>query len=214
MAYEMAEMASQSQISWASQFEYGKWVTYYYCGFLIIFAGIYLYQVVTDRFYVYPLKKEASKPAIGQKLVAIYRFLSYRHLPGRIGNSLALPSVGITALVLLSVLFALLLSFVQHPYYRPRAGFGSPPFAVRTGMAGLGLTPIVFALAGKYNLVTLLTGVSHEKLNVLHRWVSYIYLFFGIAHTVPFLVANLRDGGAKALHAQFYSAGQYLNSTD
>jgi hypothetical protein len=44
-------------------------------------------------------------------------------------------------------------------------------------------TPIVIALASKANITTLLTGIGHEKLNVVHRWIS-----FGLAwvHTIPF----------------------------
>lgn len=210
LAFETAHLASQAQISWLSQFEYGKWVTYYYCGFIGIFAIHYIYRTITDRIVHNRPKDVRRTPTLMDRKIALGRSLTYRRLSGRIGDSLGLPSLGLTAFILLSILFALLLTFVQHPYYRLRRGFGSPPLGVRAGMAGTALTPLVFALAGKYNLVTLLTGISHEKLNTLHRWVSYIYLFFGIAHTVPFLVADLSDGGTKRLHYQFYYDGRYL----
>ena len=73
----------------------------------------------------------------------------------------------------------------------------------------IALTPIIFALAGKVNLVTLLTGIGYEKLNVIHRWISYLCFALAVVHTVPFIVAPLREGGAKALHEQYYSQGGF-----
>lgn len=211
LAFAAGEAASQTHISWASQFEYGKYVTYYYCAFIGLFAVAYGYRLLKDHIFCFPQKQiNNTTPSIFDKAIALGRSLTYRRFRGRLADTLALPSLGVSALIILSFLYACLLTFTQHPYYRERRDFGSPPLGVRAGMAGTALTPLVFALAGKYNLVTLLTGVSHEKLNVLHRWVSYIYLFFGIAHTVPFLIADSRaiDGGSKGLRYRFSAPGE------
>jgi len=116
-------------------------------------------------------------------------------------------SLGVAAFILLASLFATIMTFAQRPYYRMFRGFGSPPLGVRTGLMAVALTPIIVALSGKYNIVTLMTGISHEKLNVLHRYVSYICLALSIVHTVPFIVQPLKEGGAAALRKQFYSPG-------
>jgi predicted ferric reductase len=142
--------------------------------------------------------------------VAITRSITYRRASGRIADFKKLPSLGLAILVLASCLFAVLICFVQHPYYRQNRGYGSPPLGVRAGLAGTAMTPIVVALSGKYNLVTLLTGISHEKLNFLHRWCGIIYLFFGIVHTIPFLINNYRSGGPKRLYYQFYYHGKQM----
>ena len=71
------------------------------------------------------------------------------------------------------------------------------------------LTPLLVALAGKVNLVTLLTCYGYEKLNVIHRWVGWTVFGLSIVHTVPFIVAPLRDGGYAALHKQFYKPGGF-----
>ena len=53
-------------------------------------------------------------------------------------------------------------------------------------------------------MATLLTGSGHEELNVF-------WSVFGLsaAHTVPFLVVPLYDGGYSALHEQFYKPGGF-----
>lgn len=203
LEFYTAYKRSQAQISWASQFEYGKWVSYFYCILIFLFMVRHVYDRINSK----RKRQQTPAPNVKHRLLAAFRYCTYRRLPGRIGDSLDLPTLGISFLLLISVLFALLLCFAQRPYYRDRRGYGAPPLGVRTGMAGIALTPLTVALSGKYNLITLLTGISHEKLNVLHRWTGYIYLFFGIAHTIPFLVAALADGGAERLWYQFYSQG-------
>lgn len=58
-------------------------------------------------------------------------------------------------------------------------------------------------------MVTLLTGLGHEKLNVFHRWVGWSVFGLSVVHTVPFIVAPLHDGGYSALHKQFYTPGSF-----
>ncbi|KAF2420955.1 hypothetical protein EJ08DRAFT_564935, partial [Tothia fuscella] len=50
----------------------------------------------------------------------------------------------------------------------------SPAIAIRTGVMAYSCVPILIALAGKTNIITLLTGFSHEKLNVFHQWAAWI----------------------------------------
>ena len=47
-----------------------------------------------------------------------------------------------------------------------------------------GLTPLTVALAGKVNIITWMTGVSYEKLNVFHRYGGYAICVLGTIHTV------------------------------
>ena len=142
-------------------------------------------------------------------MLAYVRKIAYRRASGRIANMKKLPNLGLALLAGLAWLFAIVLMFTEHPYYRNNRGYGSPTLGVRAGLAGTALTPIVFALSGKYNLVTLLTGISHEKLNFWHRQVGLIYLFFGVVHTVPYLINDFGSGGPKRLWYQFYTAGEY-----
>ena len=48
------------------------------------------------------------------------------------------------------------------------------------------------ATATKANWITLLTGVTHEKLQVFHRWISYAFFMLALMHTFPFIVYHIR----------------------
>jgi hypothetical protein len=81
-------------------------------------------------------------------------------------------------------------SLLTAPYYRSRWNVGSPPLAIRTGMMALGIFPFILAFASKFNIVTFVTGYSHEKLQVFHQWFSYLFLILSLLHTFPFVMAG------------------------
>lgn len=84
------------------------------------------------------------------------------------------------------------------PYYWPNTktlSFGnSPPIATRTGWMALGCLPFVIATSSKSNMITAFTGISHEKLQVFHRWISYAMFVLGLIHTFPFIVFHFWKG--------------------
>lgn len=49
-------------------------------------------------------------------------------------------------------------------------------------------------LATKSNPISLLTGVSHEKLQVLHRWTSWTMFILALIHTFPFIIVHVGKG--------------------
>jgi predicted ferric reductase len=58
----------------------------------------------------------------------------------------------------------------------------------------LGLLPFVMLLASKANYISLLTGISHEKLQVFHRWTSWMMFLLALVHTFPFIVVHVWKG--------------------
>lgn len=48
------------------------------------------------------------------------------------------------------------------------------------------------ATASKANWITLFTGVSYERLQVFHRWISYAFFILALLHTFPFIVYHIR----------------------
>ena len=208
-AFQAAHNLSQATVSYTLQFEYGHWTTWYYAILISIFTLANIYPSFIAR-------KPSSQPhtpsavqRLLSKTIAGGRYFSYRRAQGTTFNRLSLPSLGVAALLLLSVFFITVITFAARPYYRGHRGYGSPPLAVRTGLMAAACTPLLVVLSGKANLVTLLTGISHERLNVFHRWVGWILLALSITHTIPFIVAPLRDGGLAALHAQYYKKGAF-----
>ncbi|KAL2060255.1 hypothetical protein VTL71DRAFT_9650 [Oculimacula yallundae] len=94
------------------------------------------------------------------------------------------------------------------PYYWADEMFGgSPPLATRSGWLALGCMPFVLwvsvckrfvpvlisesATATKTSWITLLTGVSHERLQVFHRWTAYAFFVLALMHTFPFIVYHV-----------------------
>ena len=207
-AFKAAHDESQATVSYNHQYLYGEWLSYYYVAVLFLFVVAYIYHLWLFR----KARATSSSTTLADKAVAATRFCTYRRIPGIVGVYLGLPSFGLRALTLFSLLLILALSFAIHPFYRRYRGFGSPPLAIRAGLMAVALTPLIFALSGKFNLITLITGVGHEKLNVFHRYVSYACLILSIIHTVPYLV---NDGagptlfGINGITARWYAAGSF-----
>lgn len=49
------------------------------------------------------------------------------------------------------------------------------------------------ATASKTNWITLVNGVTHEKLQVFHRWISYAFFILALMHTFPFIVWHIQN---------------------
>jgi predicted ferric reductase len=97
-------------------------------------------------------------------------------------------------LAAIGTVFFFAMTLGPQPYYWPNTDdvdYGSsPPIATRAGWMGLACMPFVFATAGKANIITYFTGVSHERLQVFHRWISYAFFILALIHTFPFIVYN------------------------
>jgi hypothetical protein len=157
-AFEIAHKASQATVSYKFQFEYGHWTTWFFLIVIFLFAVPHLYCLWRDR-SVRPAKSSIASSSLGDKAVALWRTFTYSRYAGRMAAALGLPSVGLQLLILGIIIFAIVATFAVQPHYRACRGYGSPPLAIRTGLMAIALNPIIFALAGKVNFVTLLTGL-------------------------------------------------------
>jgi hypothetical protein len=128
---------------------------------------------------------------------AIVRLVSYRAFCIPALNWTTAP-LGILALGATGTIYFFCMTLGPKPYYWPTTDelhFGnSPPIATRAGWLSLACLPFVFATAGKSNLITAVTGVSHEKLQVFHRWISYACFITALIHTFPFIIYNISQG--------------------
>lgn len=158
-------------------------------------ATIILFAIAHAFDRLAPAKTRSS--LIIQRLTASARFLSYRayRIPGLNWNS---APIGVLTLGLIGTIYFLCMTLAPKPYYWPNNADGSwgssPPIATRSGWLSLACLPFVFATAGKSNLITMVTGVSHEKLQIYHRWISYAFLVTALVHTFPFIVYNIQTG--------------------
>ncbi|KAE8451687.1 hypothetical protein EG329_003144 [Mollisiaceae sp. DMI_Dod_QoI] len=133
------------------------------------------------------------EPRSWRKLIAGVRYLSYRGFyikPLRWSSA----PVGVLLLGLAGTLFFFLMDLAPGTYYWSSELYGnSPALATRSGWMALACMPFVFATATKTNWITLLTGVSHEKLQVFHRWIAYAFFILSLLHTFPFIVFHIRS---------------------
>lgn len=79
--------------------------------------------------------------------------------------------------------------------------------AIRAGMIAVAMTPWIVATSMKANLVTMVTGIGHERLGVFHRWGGYLCMFLALVHTVPFYVTPVWDDGGRAVYTKLFQNG-------
>ncbi|KAF2430494.1 hypothetical protein EJ08DRAFT_649542 [Tothia fuscella] len=168
---------------------FGFWTVYFYATLVGIFAFIHL----KHRFADWNNKRRLRERAVG-----VWRSFTYRRLHGWIGDQVDV-SYGILVLLASATIFLSVMPFYQGFFLRDQFRFGSPPLSVRCAMLMSALTPIMIALAGKMNIITLLTGISYAKLNIWHRFIGYAVFCLSIVHTVPHLIAPVREGGMAEL---------------
>ncbi|KAF2404456.1 hypothetical protein EJ06DRAFT_487228 [Trichodelitschia bisporula] len=152
------------------------------------------------------------------KLVALFRFIFYRPIPDirlrKKWTPIGFPSLSVCVIVFAGLAFSLLYTFVPQPWYYDSIAYGAPPLAIRAGMLAVAMMPWIVAMAMKANIVSLLTGIGHERLNVLHRWGAYICLILSLIHTIPFYVTPVWDHDGKAtFNALFQNQHFYVYGT-
>ncbi|TVY19818.1 Ferric/cupric reductase transmembrane component 7 [Lachnellula arida] len=90
-----------------------------------------------------------------------------------------LPPFGIFILLFLYLLFILLLEFIKQDIPGDQH---SEAIGIRAGWLTITQLPLLILLSGKINLIGLITGVSYERLNILHRWVARTMLLTATIH--------------------------------
>jgi hypothetical protein len=141
-------------------------------------------------------------------IIALFRYAFYRPIPEirlRKGwRPITFPPLGAAIIVSAGVVFSMLYTFVPQPLFWQSIQYGSPPIAIRSGMLAVALLPWIVAMAMKANFVSLMTGIGHERLNVLHRWGAYVMLMLSLIHTIPFYVTPIWDAQGLAAFKGFF----------
>ncbi|KAI5970813.1 FRE7 [Candida margitis] len=210
--YMQYKMLSQQQIPWASQTKYAKYTVYF--GVVIIFIALlkHLYYCVRDKTFK-PKSNTNTAVSLVDVLISYCRFVGYKQTPMQLQYFCSFPkSVGAALFMSLSTLYLACYCFVPHYWYRPCIGFGSPPLAIRAGLMATALMPFIYILSGKSNIITLLTGISYEKLNTYHQYFGVAAFVLSIVHTVPFIYQFLQESGAAYMHDRFMSKQIYISA--
>lgn len=169
-----------------------------------------------------PEQPNAQKPSwpshILRSLIALSRYVAYYPIPSirlkKRWRPIVLPSLSVLSIVAAAVIFTVLYCFVPQPLYWQSIRYGSPPLAIRAGMIAVAMMPWIVGLSMKANFISLLTGIGHERLNVLHRWLAYLCLVLSLVHTVPFYVQPVWEhGGLSVFQSYFGSSGGVIYGT-
>ncbi|KAL4874829.1 ferric reductase NAD binding domain-containing protein [Aspergillus karnatakaensis] len=147
--------------------------------------------------------------------IAFARWIFYRSLPElRIGRyRIVFPSLGASAIILAAFTFVTLYCFLPQPLYYSSIRIGSPPLAIRAGMLAVAMVPWIMALSTRANFISMLTGIGHERLNVLHRWAGYICLFLSLIHMIPFYIQPIWEHGMLVVYQQYLPSNIYVYGT-
>ncbi|KXG53885.1 Riboflavin synthase-like beta-barrel [Penicillium griseofulvum] len=160
---------------------------YFMCVVIGVFAiSNLLVRLAPDR---------VKRTRLWRMFTSASRYLSYR------GYRLSAlqywsPALGVVILGAIGTIFFFGMTLGPQPYYWPTdASYGSsPPIATRSGWMALALLPFVLALSTKANMITGVTGIPHEKLQVFHHWTSYAMFVLALVHTFPYIVYHIRKG--------------------
>lgn len=145
--------------------------------------------------------------------LALFRWIFYRPVPEirwRKRTILSFPSLAVIAILIVALAFVTLYCFLPQPLYWQSIQFGSPPLAIRAGMIAVAMTPWIVATAMKANLISMITGIGHERLGVFHRWGGYLCLFLSLVHTVPFYIQPVWDDGGMTVYQKLFPGGSGL----
>jgi ferric-chelate reductase len=94
---------------------------------------------------------------------------------------LTAPAAGILILVVAHFVYVVILEFTG---LDPTL-FGDQylmALSVKAAWLAIAQLPLLLLHAGKYSFISLLTGVTWERLNVLHRWTARVLLLLVIIH--------------------------------
>ncbi|EME46130.1 hypothetical protein DOTSEDRAFT_42697 [Dothistroma septosporum NZE10] len=90
-----------------------------------------------------------------------------------------LPPIGTIILLLVYLTFVLALEFTDNTVAGAQYW---QALGVRAGWLAVAQVPLLILLTSKINVIGLLTGVSYERLNVIHRWSARVTLLLAIFH--------------------------------
>lgn len=74
--------------------------------------------------------------------------------------------------------------------YNTRTSLG--PWSDRVGVLAYALTPLSILLATRESVLSVLTGISYQHFNFLHRWLGYIIWAQSILHTIGWTIIEVK----------------------
>lgn len=114
-------------------------------------------------------------------ITAIYREASYAQYTPYASHFLKVPPIGTIILLVGYLSWVILLEFMNNS---TEGAQHYTALGVRAAWLAIAQIPLLILLAGKNNLIGIVSGVSYERLNVIHRWVARVLLFLVTLHVI------------------------------
>ncbi|KAJ8472912.1 hypothetical protein ONZ51_g8200 [Trametes cubensis] len=180
---------------YTADWDYGLSTIYFFCAAIAFFAiGNVLFRLRQAKGGNANSIGEIRKIPLYTKVVALSRALGAKQFRFPQVQYYSLP-LSAVIIVLGMIIYFTALTFSVHPYLWPNMAMGhSPPIATRSGWISIAVLPFLLVFATKVNFIGILAGVSHEKLQVYHRWSAWIMYITSLIHTFPFIVQSIRMG--------------------
>ncbi|KAF8075223.1 ferric reductase NAD binding domain-containing protein [Lyophyllum atratum] len=184
--YQMWLMGTRLRNWYTADWDYGLTSIYFFCAATAAFTLINVLSLYRST--------RTQMVSVADKFAGLFRYFSSRQYHVSTFGWYS-PPLGVILIIAAMIVFFTALTFAVHPYYWPVPAMGnSPPLGTRTGWISIAIMPFMFAFSSKINLIGILTGVSHEKLQVFHRWTAWIMYITSLIHTFPFIRFNVWIG--------------------
>ncbi|KAK1220752.1 hypothetical protein PQX77_016466 [Marasmius sp. AFHP31] len=179
-----------------ADWDYAQPTVIFFCVAVACAMGLHVIFLLRNR-------TSSARPASGlkgtlnsalDKITAVFRYTTSKQYRLRV-PFLTYYSPPLAAIIAVAGIFAFIMGMMlgPRPYEWPTMKMGmSAPIATRSGWLALAMMPFMVAFAMKVNLITMLTGVSHEKMQVLHRWTAFIMYIPTLVHTFFYIVGQLQ----------------------
>ncbi|KAK0869765.1 ferric-chelate reductase Frp1 [Friedmanniomyces endolithicus] len=169
------------------QFDAQTYSRYFWYGIVSVIGVAAVYNLAWKGGLILRIRAAAAnRPTIGAlgRLGASIRSLccvaTYpQFTPSRAQSWFQLPPLGTLILLGGYLGFILALEYINNDV--PGAQYWTS-LGVRAGWLAVAQVPLLILLAGKNNLIGLATGLSYERLNILHRWSSRGTLLMAVLH--------------------------------
>ena len=151
---------------------------------------------------VLSIHRTASPSNFIRKPKALWRAVSY----GQIHP--LLPTNGTFAFILITFIFTMVLTWGIRPYYRP-PNWGSAPLALRSEFFATAVIPWIILFSLKRNPLRMLSGITTEVGQDLHKWFGWGCLFYSLIHTISESLAgasSLSPWSVQMAKVKFYDS--------
>ena len=128
-------------------------------------------------------------------------------LPYLLGNA---PTRGQALYVALFVVLNVIFTAVDYRSRQPSAWYANQYYEImayvfyRTGALAYIFAPLVFLFAGRNNFLLWMTNWSHSTYILLHRWVSRVFTFQAILHSILAVILYKDEGSYSSMVSEPY----------